>query len=818
MQYAIHRAEGFVMVTGKPGTGKTTLVNDLVEGLSQSKIVVATIVSTQLEADDLLRLVACNFGLDVDAPNKAVVLQGLSVRLRRYHEDGTRALLIIDEAQDLSASALEELRLLTNLQLNNQPLLQIFLVGQENLRDLVQKPSMEQVHQRLVAACHLESLSEQDTKAYIKHRLDRVGWKDDPTIDEGVYPVVFQFSKGVPRRINLICSRFLLHGCVEEKHRIRAVDVRTVVEELQVEQLAPAGFVAELPPLMDDEESESQAVTEANGQQDDASTFEPAMDQSVDGADASVQKEEATPDDPDSEVSTNPTTSNITNLCSLEEQVKREEVHSHNQIDDFDHDVIQENYFSLSEVADPPSEPIPLRKREEAESAERGYGDRFANAQRQKETKAGRRTHYYSEYQAGANSTVVSGKKWSLWSMMLLFLLVVAAVAVAIYAIRPSMFSDSFFNVEPKAMSDLGGSGSEPKPGRLQTSPVNPEPANSGRLDAEPGSVTPDETAQIMTVTPGNETPSDQISSGAGQAEMPATELPAEAQKKTALEIEFSDNSSATAPSDGGHTLDNAEQPGLTGVEADTSPLIDTQARGRAPVDDSATAAQPISDIRNKEAIADADLPEVDRPAVPVVDGSLTVESTVSIPSEETAVAGAITSAAISTQVEGKKKSGRQSQLESLALQRNYPQGTDKAGGSVREPPLLVEDAGPAVPRDLQSVMKTKILFGSDSAVIADVYDSTLSEIVEWLKRNARHSAYITGYADSRGDTVYNQKLSLNRAKAVAAYLEKKNIANTRLHVEGRGVYPVKDTPSNEGITTRQSQRMVEVIVRPGGN
>ena len=216
MQYAIHRAEGFVMVTGKPGTGKTTLVNDLVDGLSQSKMVVATIVSTQLEADDLLRLVSCDFGLDIAAPNKAAVLQGLSVRLRRHHEDGARALLIIDEAQDLSASGLEELRLLTNLQLNNQPLLQIFLVGQENLRDLVQKPSMEQVHQRLVAACHLESLNEEDTRAYIKHRLDRVGWKNDPIIDEGVFPFVYQFSKGVPRRINLICSRFLLHGSVEE--------------------------------------------------------------------------------------------------------------------------------------------------------------------------------------------------------------------------------------------------------------------------------------------------------------------------------------------------------------------------------------------------------------------------------------------------------------------------------------------------------------------------------------------------------------------------------------------------------------------------
>ena len=156
MQYAFHRAEGFVMITGRPGTGKTTLVNDLVDSLSPAEVSVAMLVSTQLDANDLLRMVAYSFGLEGELPHKAMVLQRLTRLLTNHYKEGRRALLIIDEAQDLSVSALEELRLLTNLQLNSQPLLQIFLLGQEELKDLVHGPNMEQVHQRLVAAYNLE--------------------------------------------------------------------------------------------------------------------------------------------------------------------------------------------------------------------------------------------------------------------------------------------------------------------------------------------------------------------------------------------------------------------------------------------------------------------------------------------------------------------------------------------------------------------------------------------------------------------------------------------------------------------------------------
>lgn len=238
MAYAFMRAEGFVMVTGRPGTGKTTLVGALVSDLAAERAQIANLVCSQLQADDLLSMVAYEFGVDIGVTEKGLLIQHLSRQLQKWHREHRRALLIVDEAQDLSISAMEELRLLTNIQANGKPLLQIFLLGQPELRELILRPEMEQVHQRIVAASHLQPLEEDETCEYITHRLRAAGWCGDPAMSRAVYPLVFKFSEGVPRRINLICSRLLLHGAVEDLHRIGAQDVRAVVEELQAESLA----------------------------------------------------------------------------------------------------------------------------------------------------------------------------------------------------------------------------------------------------------------------------------------------------------------------------------------------------------------------------------------------------------------------------------------------------------------------------------------------------------------------------------------------------------------------------------------------------
>ena len=238
MAYAFMRAEGFVMVTGRPGTGKTTLIGDLIESLAGDDVTTANLVCTQLQGDDLLKTVAYSFGVGDAQLEKADLLQRLNVIFHKWHRDGRRALLIVDEAQDLSLSAMEELRLLTNIQVDGQPLLQIFLLGQPELRDLILSPQLEQVHQRIVAASHLDSLEQDETEEYVRHRLDAVGWRGDPAISKSIFPLVHKFSEGVPRRINLICSRLLLHGSVEQRHSIGVQDIRTVIMELQGENLA----------------------------------------------------------------------------------------------------------------------------------------------------------------------------------------------------------------------------------------------------------------------------------------------------------------------------------------------------------------------------------------------------------------------------------------------------------------------------------------------------------------------------------------------------------------------------------------------------
>jgi putative secretion ATPase (PEP-CTERM system associated) len=263
MQYALHRGEGFVMITGNPGTGKTTLINDLTSSLPDEEVICANIVSTQLQADDLLRMVVLNFGLDAQTDHKSKLLHELEQYLRTLHQQGTRPLLIIDEAQDVPRDALEELRLLTNLQDNNKPLLQIFLVGQEGLRKLVLLPQLEQLHQRIIAACHLQPLSQSITEEYVRYRLQEAGWDNDPAIAPEIFPLIFKFSLGIPRWINLICSRMLLHGMVEERHELSMDDALSVLDGLIHEQLLPAELGTELNSLRAEPEIEKKRQASA---------------------------------------------------------------------------------------------------------------------------------------------------------------------------------------------------------------------------------------------------------------------------------------------------------------------------------------------------------------------------------------------------------------------------------------------------------------------------------------------------------------------------------------------------------------------------
>ena len=235
LEYGLHQGEGFIVVTGEVGAGKTTLVKQLLKRLPGDLILPVQIVSTQLNADDLLRLVAGSFGIPVDGADKSTLLLRLEQFLKQLHSEGRRALLIVDEAQNLGARAIEELRMLSNFQIETKAVLQSFLIGQPELRDLMQRQEMRQLKQRIIAAYHLGPLDRSETQAYIEHRLRHVGWQNDPEFQDQTYDKVFEVSEGIPRRINTLADRLLLAGFLTERHVITASDVDDVSAEIAVE-------------------------------------------------------------------------------------------------------------------------------------------------------------------------------------------------------------------------------------------------------------------------------------------------------------------------------------------------------------------------------------------------------------------------------------------------------------------------------------------------------------------------------------------------------------------------------------------------------
>lgn len=235
LRYGVEQGEGIIVVTGKPGTGKSTLVKTLIMNLDQKKIDIAELNTTQIGPDDLLRLVAATFGTQYEGLSKASLLKGLEALLLKHARMGRRALLIIDEVQNLPIPALEELRMLSNLQFGNQPILQIFLVGQEEFREVLHSSTMDQLLQRVIAAHHLTSLEADETKAYIEHRLRQVDWRGDPAISDEAFRLIHELTGDVPRRINKFCGRLLLHASLEELHEISEHDVWQVQRELKGE-------------------------------------------------------------------------------------------------------------------------------------------------------------------------------------------------------------------------------------------------------------------------------------------------------------------------------------------------------------------------------------------------------------------------------------------------------------------------------------------------------------------------------------------------------------------------------------------------------
>jgi type II secretory pathway predicted ATPase ExeA len=241
LEYALAQGEGFVMVTGRPGTGKTMLAETFLQEIDVSRVVAKRITASNYSADDLLRSVAYAYGIDAANVDKATLRHQIQHYFLDHEQAGRRVLLIIDEAQALQHSALEELRILADLQTQSRLMLQLFLIGQESLQDLMRTPDMEQFQQRVIANYHLVPLNLIDARAYIEFRLIQAGWNGDPAFTSNAVLSIYQLSRGIPRHINKICNRLMLLGYGKGAHTLDIGDVTAISEEMRDELLAPMG-------------------------------------------------------------------------------------------------------------------------------------------------------------------------------------------------------------------------------------------------------------------------------------------------------------------------------------------------------------------------------------------------------------------------------------------------------------------------------------------------------------------------------------------------------------------------------------------------
>jgi general secretion pathway protein A len=235
LEYGVARNEGFIVITGEIGAGKTTILSGLLDSLNNSNVNVGQLVTTQLDAEDTLRMVGAAFGVNVTGVPKAQLLITLEAFLIDQASQGMRCLLVVDEAQNLSPRAVEELRMLSNYQLGTQALLQSFLVGQPEFKRILQRPEMEQLRQRVAATCHIGPMDLEDTQHYIEHRLKCAGAVNGTPFSQDAIGLIYKASKGIPRRINSLCDRLLLAGFLAARSAIGAEDVNEVVNELALE-------------------------------------------------------------------------------------------------------------------------------------------------------------------------------------------------------------------------------------------------------------------------------------------------------------------------------------------------------------------------------------------------------------------------------------------------------------------------------------------------------------------------------------------------------------------------------------------------------
>jgi general secretion pathway protein A len=244
LMYGIQNRKGFILLTGEVGTGKTTLLNRLLDWLRGQRVATAYIFNSRLEVNHLFDFMMADFEIPCESREKSHVLLRLNQWLLERYRAGETAVLIIDEAQNLSDDVLEEIRLLTNLETATEKLLQIVLTGQPELEEKLKRPQLRQVRQRITISCRTKALSMEETFGYVAERLRIAGVNGEPVFSKEAIETVHLYSRGIPRVVNLLCEHSMINAYVDSLRPVPARLVEDVAREFNLDEMAPTATAA----------------------------------------------------------------------------------------------------------------------------------------------------------------------------------------------------------------------------------------------------------------------------------------------------------------------------------------------------------------------------------------------------------------------------------------------------------------------------------------------------------------------------------------------------------------------------------------------